>query len=53
MEISPFKPHSVIGRIYVVLVRNIPLLVILLAFTELVPQFIVKIDGLLAGTIGL
>ena len=53
MEISPFKPLRVIGRIYVEVVRNIPLLVITLAFYVIVPQFIVKIDGFTAGTIGL
>ena len=49
MEIS----LRVIGRIYVEVVRNIPLLVITLAFYVIVPQFIVKIDGFTAGTIGL
>ncbi|MFK5281433.1 ABC transporter permease subunit, partial [Lacticaseibacillus paracasei] len=53
LEISPFKSLRVIGRIYVEIVRNIPLLVITLAFYVIVPQFIVKIDGFTAGTIGL
>ena len=53
LEISPFKSLRVIGRIYVDIVRNIPLLVITLAFYVIVPQFIVKIDGFTAGTIGL
>lgn len=53
MEISPFNALRIIGRIYVEVVRNIPLLVITLAFYVIVPRFIIKIDGFTAGTIGL
>jgi putative glutamine transport system permease protein len=43
----------VIGNIYVEVVRNIPLLVITMAFYVIVPQYIAQIDGFTAGTIGL
>lgn len=53
MEISPFKPLREIGRIYVEVVRNSSLQFITLAAYVIVPQFIEKIDGFTAGTIGL
>jgi putative glutamine transport system permease protein len=53
MEISTHRWLSVIGNIYVEVVRNIPLLVITMAFYVIVPQYIAQIDGFTAGTIGL
>lgn len=53
MEISMHRWVSVIGNIYVEVVRNIPLLVITMAFYVIVPQYIAQIDGFTAGTIGL
>lgn len=53
MEISTHRWVSVIGNIYVEVVRNIPLLVITMAFYVIVPQYIAQIDGFTAGTIGL
>ncbi|WP_125702722.1 amino acid ABC transporter permease [Lacticaseibacillus daqingensis] len=53
MEISHRKWVRLIGRAYVELIRNIPLLVITMAFFVIVPMFIVKVDGFTAGTIGL
>lgn len=51
--ISHFKPLRVLGHFYVTVVRKLPLLVITLDFYDIVPQFIVKIDGFTAGTLGL
>jgi putative glutamine transport system permease protein len=53
MEISTHRWVSVIGNIYVEVVRNIPLLVITMAFYVIVPQYVAQIDGFTAGTIGL
>ncbi|WP_390406164.1 amino acid ABC transporter permease [Lacticaseibacillus jixiensis] len=53
LEISPYRPLQVIGRIYVEIVRNIPLLVITMAFYVIVPTYVTEIDGFTAGTIGL
>ncbi len=53
MEISTHRWVSVIGNVYVEVVRNIPLLVITMAFYVIVPQYIAQIDGFTAGTIGL
>ncbi|WP_125710180.1 amino acid ABC transporter permease [Lacticaseibacillus porcinae] len=53
MEISTHRWLSVIGNVYVEVVRNIPLLVITMAFYVIVPQYIAQIDGFTAGTIGL
>lgn len=53
MEISTHRWVSVIGNIFVEVVRNIPLLVITMAFYVIVPQYIAQIDGFTAGTIGL
>lgn len=52
-EISPNKVLRVIGHVYVEIFRNIPLLVIAMIFYIVVPQYITKIDGFTAGTIGL
>ncbi len=53
MEISPYKWVAAIGRVYVEVVRNIPLLVITMAFYVIVPKYIVHVGGFTAGTIGL
>ncbi|KRM72203.1 amino acid ABC transporter permease [Lacticaseibacillus brantae] len=53
MEISTYKWVRGIGRTYVEIIRNIPLLVITMGFYVIVPTFFVKIDGFTAGTIGL
>ncbi|MFD1392674.1 amino acid ABC transporter permease [Lacticaseibacillus jixianensis] len=53
LEISHKKWVRVIGKAYVEFIRNIPLLVITMAFYVIVPQFIVQMDGFTAGTIGL
>lgn len=53
MEISLHKWVRVIGKAYVEFIRNIPLLVIAMAFYVIVPQFIMQMDGFTAGTIGL
>lgn len=53
LEISHKKWVRVIGKIYVEFIRNIPLLVITMAFYVIVPQFFVQMDGFTAGTIGL
>lgn len=52
MEVLPSKPAQVIARIYIELFRNIPLLVVTMFFYVVITQF-VKMDGLVAGTIGL
>lgn len=53
MEISLHKWVREIGKAYVEFIRNIPLLVIAMAFYVIVPQFIMQMDGFTAGTIGL
>ncbi|WP_461213915.1 amino acid ABC transporter permease [Lacticaseibacillus sp. GG6-2] len=53
MELSSHRALSVIGHIYVEVVRNIPLLVITMAFYVIVPAYVAQIDGFTAGTIGL
>lgn len=53
LEISENKVVSAIGHIYVEIFRNIPLLVIAMAFFLIVPMYIAKINGFTAGTIGL
>ncbi|WP_407892459.1 amino acid ABC transporter permease [Lacticaseibacillus sp. N501-2] len=53
MEISSHRVVSAIGNVYVEVVRNIPLLVITMAFYVIVPQYVAQIDGFTAGTIGL
>ncbi|MCX2454982.1 amino acid ABC transporter permease [Lacticaseibacillus nasuensis] len=52
-EISHRKWLRTIGRIYVEVVRNIPLLVIALGFYVIVPRYVMPMDGFTAGTIGL
>ncbi|WP_054749776.1 amino acid ABC transporter permease [Lacticaseibacillus thailandensis] len=53
MEISAHKVVRIIGRVYVEVVRNIPLLVITMFFYVVIPKYVVAIDGFTAGTIGL
>lgn len=53
MEVVPSKVARVIGRAYVEILRNIPLLVITMFFYLVIPIYVVKIDGFTAGTIGL
>lgn len=53
MEISNRRWVRTIGRIYVEVVRNIPLLVITMAFYVIVPRYFISINGFTAGTIGL
>ncbi|AUJ28923.1 MAG: amino acid ABC transporter permease [Liquorilactobacillus hordei] len=52
-EVLPSKFLRVIGRIYIEVFRNIPLLVIGMFFYVVVPQYILPMDGFTAGTIGL
>ncbi|BAP86434.1 glutamine ABC transporter permease [Paucilactobacillus hokkaidonensis JCM 18461] len=52
-EIMPNKLMRVIGRIYVEVFRNIPLLVITMFFFVVLPLYVAKINGFTAGTIGL
>lgn len=53
LEIAQHKTLRVIGRVYVEFIRNIPLLVIAMAFYVIVPKYLVQVDGFTAGTIGL
>lgn len=53
MEVVPSKVMRIIGRAYVEIFRNIPLLVITMFFYLVVPMYVVKINGFTAGTIGL
>lgn len=52
-EVLPSKLLRVIGRIYIEVFRNIPLLVIGMFFYVVVPQYVLPMDGFTAGTIGL
>ncbi|MFT8949882.1 MAG: amino acid ABC transporter permease [Liquorilactobacillus hordei] len=52
-EVLPSKFLRFIGRIYIEVFRNIPLLVIGMFFYVVVPQYILPMDGFTAGTIGL
>ena len=53
LEISQHRAVKIIGHVYVEVFRNIPLLVITMAFFLIIPMYIVKINGFKAGTIGL
>lgn len=53
MEVVPSKVMRIIGRAYVEIFRNIPLLVITMFFYLVIPMYVVKINGFTAGTIGL
>ncbi|WP_137597057.1 amino acid ABC transporter permease [Paucilactobacillus kaifaensis] len=52
-EIMPNKLMRIIGRVYVEIFRNIPLLVITMFFFVVLPLYVTKINGFTAGTIGL
>ncbi|MGX4763061.1 amino acid ABC transporter permease [Holzapfeliella sp. JNUCC 72] len=52
-EISPNRLLRFIGKAYVEIFRNIPLLVIVLIFYIVIPMYVIKIDGFMAGSIGL
>ena len=53
LETSKYKVIRIIGSVYVEIFRNIPLLVIAMAFFLIVPMYFTKISGFTAGTIGL
>ncbi|MGR3742461.1 amino acid ABC transporter permease [Companilactobacillus sp. DQM5] len=53
LEVLPNKIARIIGQIYVEIFRNIPLLVITMFFYIVIPLYVVKINGFIAGTIGL
>ncbi|ASR41798.1 amino acid ABC transporter permease [Ligilactobacillus agilis] len=53
MELLPSRLLRVIAHIYIEVFRNIPLLVVAMFFYIVVPQYVVKLDGFTAGTIGL
>lgn len=53
MELLPSRLLRVIAHIYIEVFRNIPLLVVAMFFYIVVPQYLVKLDGFTAGTIGL
>lgn len=53
MELLPSRLLRVIAHIYIEVFRNIPLLVVAMFFYIVVPQYVVKLNGFTAGTIGL
>lgn len=53
MELLPSRLLRVIAHIYIEVFRNIPLLVVAMFFYIVIPQYVVKLDGFTAGTIGL
>lgn len=53
MELLPSRLLRVIAHIYIEVFRNIPLLVVAMFFYIVVPQYVIKLDGFTAGTIGL
>lgn len=52
-EVLPSRTMRIIGRVYIEVFRNIPLLVIAMFFYVIIPMYVAKIDGFTAGTIGL
>ncbi|KZU78931.1 amino acid ABC transporter permease [Lactiplantibacillus plantarum] len=52
-EVLPSRTMRIIGRVYIEIFRNIPLLVIAMFFYVIIPMYVTKIDGFTAGTIGL
>ncbi|KRL97020.1 amino acid ABC transporter permease [Liquorilactobacillus satsumensis] len=52
-EVLPSRFLHILGRVYIEVFRNIPLLVIGMFFYAVVPQYVVSINGFTAGTIGL
>lgn len=53
LETVPNKFWRIVAKIYIEIFRNIPLLVIAMIFYLVVPQFLFKVNGFTAGTIGL
>lgn len=53
LEVIPNKFANKIGKTYVEVFRNIPLLIIVMFFYLIVPKYFVQMDGFTAGTIGL
>lgn len=53
LEVIPHKVAKKIGRGYVEIFRNIPLLIIVMFFYLIVPKYIIQLNGFTAGTIGL
>ena len=53
LEVVPAKFANQVGRTYVEIFRNIPLLIIVMFFYLIVPKYFVQLDGFSAGTIGL
>jgi aspartate/glutamate/glutamine transport system permease protein len=53
MEVVPNRVARIIGRSYVEIMRNIPLLVITMFFYLVIPMYVAKVNGFTAGTIGL
>lgn len=53
MELLPSRLLRVIAHVYIEVFRNIPLLVVAMFFYIVVPQYVIKLDGFTAGTIGL
>ncbi|GBG95046.1 glutamine ABC transporter permease protein [Ligilactobacillus salitolerans] len=53
METLPNKLCRIIANTYIEIFRNIPLLVITMFFYVVVPQYVLKMSGFTAGTIGL
>lgn len=53
LEVVPNKAWRVFAKAYIELFRNIPLLVITMFFYVVIPMYIVKISGFVAGTVGL
>ncbi|ALO03406.1 amino acid ABC transporter permease [Lactiplantibacillus paraplantarum] len=52
-EVLPNRVIQIIGRVYIEVFRNIPLLVIAMFFYVIVPMYVAKINGFTAGTIAL
>ena len=52
MEVVPNKALNIVGRVYIEVMRNIPLLVIAMFFYVVIAN-VVRISGFAAGTIGL
>lgn len=53
MRIAPSRPLNWIGAAYVEFVRNIPLILIVFIFYLGLPTLNIRLDGFIAGTIGL
>ncbi|WP_061777052.1 amino acid ABC transporter permease [Levilactobacillus senmaizukei] len=53
LEVAPERWLRGVARTYIEIFRNIPLLVITLFFYVVVPLYVIKLTGFVAGTIGL